>query len=397
MSSENVTISQTISEAMATNTADDKSAPVLREVVAHGAPYDYCHDRYQAYYAEGIRQYVEAHGGRFLTVNLTRFPNVQRRLRRLRSSHRLNRMLSNGKGVLRGIDALARAVGGSPGAGFHPLVGRYLFRFDNGRELKVCVDAADAGAIASDELLDWCDVYFKTNYWIGHQYPPAVVPLYNGNPLVVAKRESLLELRRSDVRWDVCFVVRVWGGDDEVGGIEHNLRLLEAVNRVKCRKFLLAYLVSGDLKQQMKRLQAQSIPYTTEPMRLAELWHTSACSRLSILRLGMHGCLPWRMTDVLAMGACPVLDQRPNTTWSPPFVEGENFLNLNAAIEPGSNLAADSAYEAIPAKLETFLETKTVANAIRARNATYFDECVSPEATGRQICQAVLASVNRST
>ena len=183
--------------------------------------------------------------------------------------------------------------------------------------------------------------------------------------------------------------MRVWGGANELDGIEHNLRLIESINRAKCRKFVLAYLVAGNIEDYRRRLDAQNISWTTRPMPLSELWSVAAQSRLNIVRLGMHGCIPWRMTDILAMGGCPVLDQPPNTTWSPALLENEHFLSLASAIMPDKYVSSEAAYEAIPDKLEQFIAKNSLIQSIRSRNATYYDNCVCPQAIGQQICQAV--------
>lgn len=385
-----ISMGSLISEAAQRQDSAANSAEI-RTVVSYSAPYNYYYDRYQAYYAAGIQHVVSRQSGSFSQVSLARFPGLQRQMRRLRSSYRVSRILGDQHFILRSLDGFARALGGPIGDDFHPLVGRYRFSTRSGGEVKVCVDSADAGEISSPKLLNWSDLYFKTNYWSGRDYPAKISPLYNGNPLVLSKRKELQELRGRVPTWDLCFVVRVWGGQNEIEGIEHNLRLIEAVNRLDCRKFVLAYLVAGDVAAHRKRLESQGIACTTVPMKLAHLWDVASRSNLNILRLGMHGCVPWRMTDMLAMGACPVLDQRPNTTWSNPLGERRNFLNLSADLTEGKQTASEAAYSAIPELLADFLNDEAMIRAIREENARYFDQCVCPEEVGRQICEKVLA------
>ena len=83
----------------------------------------------------------------------------------------------------------------------------------------------------------------------------------------------------------------------------------------------------------------QGIAWTTDPLPLFDLWRLSAQSRLNVLRLGMHHCVPWRMMDVLAMGGCPVLDCDPYTLWPQPLERNQNYLSLDAAPPPGESLA----------------------------------------------------------
>jgi hypothetical protein len=40
--------------------------------------------------------------------------------------------------------------------------------------------------------------------------------------------------------------------------------------------------------------------------------------------------MPWTMTDILAMGGCPVLDYPPTTRWHVPLEENVHYLNLGA-------------------------------------------------------------------
>ena len=371
----------------------------IERVVTYCAPYDYCHDRYQAYYAGGIRAAVEEAGGHLAMVSLSRFENLLRRLRRLRSSHRLNRALGPDNRLLRSIDTVARRLGGlslPSSRTFHPLVGQYLFRLTDGSQWNVCIDSQDSGEIACDGLLQWSDLYFKTNYWRGRAYDVRVAPLSNANPFVVRHLPLLKASRDTQPSYDVGCVMRVWGGDDELKGIEHNLRLLEAVNTADCRKFLWAYLVAGDIGSMGKRLERQGIPWSTEPLPMDRLWAVSAASRLNVIRLGMHGCVPWRMTDVLAMGGCPVLDQAPHCLWSPALVAGRNFIDLGVNVPAGMALADDDSYAAIPGKLERLLATDEGV-AIQRNNAAYFDECLDPTKIGVRICQHVEALGTRRT
>src|SRR5947209_4060660 len=144
-------------------------------VLTYSSPYDYWHDRYQAYYRVGIRRFLASAAVRFRSVSLSRFPKALRALRRIRHSSQLERIL-RGRGshlLSTASDWLARGFSGArlpPSRTFHPLVGQYLFRMKDGREWKVCIDAQDGGEIASRELLGWSDLYFKASYWPSMAY-----------------------------------------------------------------------------------------------------------------------------------------------------------------------------------------------------------------------------------
>jgi hypothetical protein len=373
-------------DARSMNPSKPPHLPGLVAVSAWTAAYDYYHDRYQAYYKTGLHQALAESGVRLVARPLHRFPRVLRSLRRARSSPRLATIMGRGLGPA--IDSLAAAIAGRRTARsgeFHPLAGQYEFTLAGGRTLRLVVDVQDAGEVASESLLGKCDVYAKSNYRLDCRYPDRVVPVCNGNPITLPYLSSLRALRDRPPEYDICFIVRVWGGRDEEAGVEHNLRLLEAVNKARCTKRLLAYLVTGDLDRQEERLRAQGIPTTRVLMAPLELWTASASARTNVIRLGMHNCIPWRFLDLLAMGACVVFDQAPQTVWAPQLVSGEHYLDLGVPTTPDLPLAPDANYEAIPDRIESFVRDRERASQLRARAAQYFDRHACPLAVGRQL------------
>jgi hypothetical protein len=349
------------------------------------APYDYYHDRHQAYYIAGLREALAQTDGALKICSLQRFPLVLSSLRRVRSSYRLSGLMDRGPGNV--LDHVAAAMGGSispPFSSFHSLVGQYEFTI-GARRVKLFLDAQARGEIPEDANLENCDVYAKSNYRYDVLYPSPVVPLCTGNPLILPHLSWLRNLRDRPLDYDLCFVVRVWGGRHEDDGVEHNLRLLEAVNKARCRKRILAYLVAGDVDQQESRLRAQGIPTTREPVSLRRLWEISASARMNLIRLGMHNCIPWRFVDLLAMGACPVFDQFPQTQWAAPLDEGIHYLQLGAETSPDEPLASDEAYEQIPARIEEYVRHTELTDAVRIAAAEYFDRHACPAAVGRRL------------
>jgi hypothetical protein len=294
------------------------------------------------------------------------------------------------------IDTLAMVIAGTQTATsgeFHSLAGQYEFTFAGGRTSHLVVDAQDSGEVASERLLGKCDVYAKTNYRLDRRYPSRVVPICNGNPRIVPHLLSLQALRDRPPQYDICFIVRVWGGRNEEAGVEHNLRLLEGVNRARCTKRLLAVLVTGDVDRQERRLRGQGIPTTRVPIGLGKLWSTSASALTNVIRLGMHNCIPWRFLDLLAMGACAVFDQAPQTVWAQPLVSGEHYLELGVPTTPDLPLAPDACYAAIPDRIESFVRDRERAFHLRVRAAEYFDQHASPLAVGRQLIAHVTQTV----
>lgn len=363
-------------------------------VEAFVRPYNFWYDFYQAYYREGLRLHLKEIGGRFEAISMSRFPGILRPMRRVRDAYRLRPLFSRAEWLASAMDALGRQMEGeirSPSNTFHDGTGQYLIATAPGREYKVCIDSGDYGELRNKELVAWSDIYFKTNFWPSLEYPSHVAPMVNGDPMVMSRLDGFRSARQMDKQYDICFIVRVWGGTkDESEGVEHNIRLLEAVARVDCKKFLFAYLVAGDIEKYGRRLSAQGIPWGTQPMPAEDLWRVTAQSRLNIIRLGMHYCIPWRLTGALALGSCVVLDRAPLTLWPQPLLSETNYLSLDVETAPEQTLAAEHQYAAVPERLERWLADAEMIAAIAANNSAYFDHYLHPERVGAQIMQKVL-------
>ena len=275
----------------------------------------------------------------------------------------------------------------------YPAVGQYTFRFTNGRQIIAGIDTHDSGQVRNRSLLAESDVYFTTNYWIDGDFDCNSVPMYNCNPLVLRHLGMLRQMRLQPETYDVCLVVRVWGGQDEVEGIEHCIRLLEAVARARGRKFLLAYLVAGDAGALAERLNKAGVASTTPPLPIKDLWRIAAQSRVNIIRLGMHHCVPWRMCDLLALGACPVLDQPLKTVWPVPLRNGSHYSTLNLVTSPGRPTADEESYRCVHDVLDSLLCDSERVERLRRATADYSDEHLQPEHVGRSICEAVTRRV----
>jgi len=286
------------------------------------------------------------------------------------------------------VTEIAKYVGGDKKP-IASLVGEYFFSLEDGKQVRMCVDSHDSGDINSQELASGSDVYLKTNYWPTMHYADNVIPFFNCNPLLLENIEVLRLLRGQRPEFDISCIVRVWGGKNEVEGNEHCLRLIEAVAKARAQKYLLAYLVGGDIKEMSSRLRQSGIPFTTEPIPRRKLWEITARSKLTIIRLGMHHCVPWRMSDVLAMGACTVLDQPPKTVWPVPLVEGTHFLSLDVQTTTAQPVASDAQYEVIPQVLEHYLVKDEQRLEMTRAAVKYFEECLDPKSVGQRMCDAV--------
>jgi hypothetical protein len=370
---------------------DEQRGPSVKAFVR---PYNYWYDFYQAYYREGLRLHLAGLNSRFEAVSMSRFPGLLRPMRRVRDAYRLRPLFSKAGWLASAMDALGRQLEGelrSPANSFHDGTGQYLIAAAaSGREYKICIDSSDYGELRNKDLVVWSDIYFKTNFWPSLRYPSHVAPMVNGDPMVMPQLDTFRSYRNMEKQYDLCFIVRVWGGTRDVSeGVEHNIRLLEAVARAHCRKFLFAYLVAGDIKEYGRRLTAQGIPWSTEPMPAKDLWKVTAQSRLNIIRLGMHYCIPWRLTGALALGSCVVLDRVPFTLWPQPLLRDTNYLSLDVETAPEQTLAEEHQYAAVPERLERWLDDAEMIEAITARNGAYFDQHLHPERVGAQIMRSV--------
>lgn len=343
---------------------------------------------FQEYYSEGLRRYVKGCGGQFECVGMTRWPRVLATLRRIRYAQPLQRLCAKLPWVPVAIDRAAAWLAGelkSPSKAFYPCVGQYLIQDRHGRRHRVCIDSCDYGHLPNDALAAWSEVYFKTNYWPSRVYPDGVVPMVNCSQQALPRIGSLRALRGSLKEYDICFLVRVWGGSDGAEGVEHNLRIAEAVARAGARTFVHAYLVSGDIEAQARRLELAGAAWSTHPMSIDAYWNIVARSRLSVIRLGMHDCVPWGLTGTFAVGACPVLDRKPLTLWPEPLEPGVHFLDLGVDLATGQRVGDAAAYAAVPGKLERWLHEDGLAERIGECTAHYFDACLDPTRVGAHI------------
>ena len=338
-------------------------------------PYNRTQDRYQAYCRQSLAEYCASHGIDFCETG-SRFPSQLRFLARVRASDKLRKILPGpvGRGV---IDVLARLLGAARTP--EHCLGSYIFHRGRDR-VKVAVDAFDSGEILGLPQLEWADIYFKTNYWPTRSYPSKVLPMANLNPEVLTRLDYLRAARNSEKEWDLFGFFRVWGGSNELEGVEHNLALFEALAGVKCKKKLLAFLVCGDSAAAVARLEKAGVPYITTWVPQAEVWRTAARSRLNIVRHGMHQCIPWRMTETLAMGGCPVLDYAATTRWHVPLEEGVHYLNLGVPYSP--SMAPETDPREVAERVESWLADRDLIPEIQRNTARYFDEHLAPKELG---------------
>jgi hypothetical protein len=351
-------------------------------LTAYTFPYDRVHDLYQEYYRLALRSFCEANGIKYRELSGAYSSALLIKLRELRHSYKLRGLMKH-ESACRLVDGLAGLL--TRGSLRPPTsIGLYEFVTYSGETITFAIDSLDTGEMCSD-VAETCDLYFKSNYWPNFWYPDNVLPLPNMNPLVGRELSFFKELQKTPKTTDLFAFFRIWGGSNEVDGVEHNLSLIENLSRVPCSKFLCAYLVAGNVSALGERLDEQGIHWTTEPMAKHELWRKAAASRLNIVRLGMHECLPWRMIDIFAMGGCPVIDYGPQTRWPIPLVEDEHYLNLHMRTGGGERGTVSD-------DVLRWLSDPDQPERISRNTADYFDRHLQPVVLGQHIVAQVTAA-----
>ena len=286
-------------------------------------------------------------------------------------------------GLIPGVDnkMLALVLSGkirqriSAADGGRSLVGRYAAQL-NGRTVKFAIDPRDSHPIYDPEILEWSDVFFKSNRWPTVEYDAKVLPIVNGNGFVGQRQIRLLKrLRDHPKDLDLVFISTLRGG------IEHNVRLFEELAKLDCNKELLAIFPPGFDDQTRavlgKRLASAGVPIGGH-LPLKTLWRTLARAKVVFSRSGHHLCIPWRMIDVLCMGACIAYDAPPIPQWPEPLLPDVHYANCGT-LDRSNPDSATAHYERLLPTLEGLLHDTERIESLRHAARTYFDEHAAPE------------------
>ena len=263
----------------------------------------------------------------------------------------------------------------------HDFVGRYVLD-SGGRRINVAIDPHDNRRLASLSALEWSDVYFKSNKWVSETYPSKVRPIVNGNGLHSASSLArLIRLRNAPKEYDFVFISRLGAG------VEHNLKVFEALASLPCRKRLIAILYPQfGQDQYAPMLRSLGVTCITHNLPTRELWNLLARARVNFVRLGAKYCIPWRMIDFLAMGSCLVIDRQPFSDWPVPLQDGLNFV----ACFPRSSDAGEPDYARVSSAVRQLLDDPARIAAIAANNARYFDEVAAPQRVAAYMLDAAI-------
>lgn len=268
-------------------------------------------------------------------------------------------------------------------------VATYRIQLRN-RSIQFAIDSHDTKEIASPELLKNSDLYFKANKWKNETYPANVYPVVNGNgflrPRHLAKLRAMRGKEKSN---DFLFISRIWGG------VEHNVRLFETLADLPCKKRLVAIFVQGTAtdqatRQAVARLKKLGVHCAFSLVPVKKLWEEMATSRVVMLRAGKHMCIPWRMIDLLCMGACVVSDADFEPEWPAPLVPGQHYYSAGIQRPGDTSSASSDEYIKVKEAVAILLGNSKLRRALCRNSANYFDRYAAPEKVGEYILSKVM-------
>jgi len=268
-------------------------------------------------------------------------------------------------------------------------VGCYVLKH-NGKKIKFAIDSHDLKDVMSEDALAWSDVYFKANKWDKERYPTKVVPIVNGNGFLRGRHlNNLKKYRNTPKKCDILFISRIWGG------MEHNVKLFEELASLPGKKRLIAIFVSGTASSQetedaKKRLEAVGVECTYDLFPITQLWQEIAASKLVFIRAGKYMCIPWRMIDLLCMGACIVTDSDFYPVWPEALKAGQHYVSANIHRPADTSSASFQEFEKIRATVLPLLEDESKQNQLRYNSASYYDNYANPVKVGKYILSQVL-------
>ena len=277
-------------------------------------------------------------------------------------------------------------------------VGRYIFEL-GADTVKVAIDVADGREIRDLQAYEWCDIYFKANKWEPLKYPEKVRPIVNGNgSLTEQKINQLKQYRNRKKELDLIFMTVIYASSSTqhfYTNIEHHIRLFEALSKLDCRKFLKAIIPKQYTTQMigkyLDRLDRVGVPwsYSWDGMPTQDFWDHLAKAELVFLRPGKHGCISWRMIDLLCMGSCVVYDANPHPAWPVPLAIDKNFVSCDCGLSLNEQLPSHDHYIKINQVIEALLNDRTKMEAIRRNNRNYFDQYATPAGIAKYILETV--------
>lgn len=270
-------------------------------------------------------------------------------------------------------------------------VGRYRFTHrQTGRVVKVAIDCADGRDPRDPEALAWSDLYFKSNTWPCTAYPRKVLPFAIGNGMLnQADLDMLATMRTSGKTSDLMYWSKFWEipGEPEVSAnvIEHQIRLYEALARVRCERRNLLAVLNGNLRHYpmhrlIERLEEAGVPWQSgwSGIESRRFWQSHAQARVVFYRTGNHLCYSWRITGLLAMGACLVFDGSHYPQWYRPLEAGLHYIDGECRLGRNYELPDEQSYARLTGIVSRALADRATISRIAGENVRYFNEYGSP-------------------
>ncbi len=274
-------------------------------------------------------------------------------------------------------------------------VGRYDVDVDSHR-LRMAIDVADVRGIRDEEALEWCDIYFKANKWPSIDYPSKVRPIVNANGRLDFGKLKLIEAHRhTPKKFDLVYMSKLWSRADHFDNIlEHQIRVFEVLAKLDCSKNLRAIIFDNSRDQltpYLHRLDAAGVEWSTTWGKItsAVFWKNLAEAKIVFQRSGNHHCISWRMTDLLCMGACIVMDQAPFPQWPAPLEESKHFANCNCGFTPDFDFPPTEQYENISKTVEDLLKDEQAQDYYRQNSRDYFERHLAPHPVGCYIIDEI--------
>ena len=281
-------------------------------------------------------------------------------------------------------------------------VGRYNVSFGP-HHLRLAIDIADTRNIRDMNSLNWCDIYFKANKWPSLEYPKKVYPIVNGNGKLDPEKIRIIKAHRSTEKTlDLVYLSKLWSRPDSFENVlEHQVRIFEMLAKLDCTKRLLA-VVPANSKQQLKeylhRLDSAGVEWTEGwgSITSTHFWNTLAAAKVVFQRSGNHHCISWRMTDLLCMGACIVMDKAPHPQWPVPLEHGKHFVDCRCGFEPDFSIPDKQQYNSIRKNIECLLNDDQAQDRYRQNCRTYFDANASPQKVAAYLLRTIKAHADTS-
>lgn len=277
---------------------------------------------------------------------------------------------------------------------------RYTIRDAGGRTTRMVIDAFDARALRFPDAVQACDVYYKLNYWPSQGHPPKVRPLMNVNARLSGRHLARLRaLRQAQKSTDLVFWSRIWepredgpyDREQRRNLLEHQVRTFEALAQAPGRTDLRAIVPRRssifDITAMTRRLGAAGVRVQNDwgSIGTDALWQALASARVVALRPGFHLCVSWRMTDLLAMGACIFCEDAPYPVWHRPLVAGTHFAHGGCGLTPDLALPPDGDYRTLTDRLTGLLADRPRQQRLGRNAAAYFDAHCTPARLGEHL------------